>query len=310
MDESMLDQKYQPSTQVMEDSVIFVNGFQRGGTNILVNLLASHPKVGWITETHQIFYGDEWSSPTSKWGKRILSAPIVLATGQHIFWINQLDDRKPLIKPLAKYVDWRMKSSARDEIEKNYANVNQTNGTDQASVIPLYKNVNGVVLATRLFLNLYPQSSFIGLVRDGLALCEGFMRRGWTVERFGKMYARVCNQMIEESKWMPRYHILRFEDILDNPAAAIEEAYEWLGLEMLPGMKFRLQSKRSMDKNGQRSYLFGGEKDREVFWFPMEELKEHLRPDVNQNQIAQLSKQDKEVCLDLIREPMEYFGYL
>jgi hypothetical protein len=306
----MLEQMSHQKIEVTEDNVIFVNGFQRGGTNILVNLIASHPEVGWVTETHQIFYGNKGSSPIDKWGKRMLYAPVVLATRQHIFWINKLDERKPLSKPFASYVDWRMKSSAKEKINKNYANVNQTNGRDRAKVVPLFKNVNGVVLASDLFSNIYPKSRFIGLVRDGLALCEGFIRRGWTAERFGKMYARVCNQMIEDANRMPDYHLMRFEDILVDPKTAIEEAYGWLGLDVLPGMKYRLQSKRSMDKNGQRSYLFGGNKDREVFWFSMEELKVRLRPDVNQNQIAQLSEQDKEICLNFVREPMEYLGYL
>jgi hypothetical protein len=293
-----------------EKSVIFVNGFQRGGTNILVNLLASHPQVGWIGETHQIFYGEEWSSTAERWVRRAFTVPVFLGTGEHIFWINHLNKPRPLNPPLTRYVDWRMRSFAKKTLDNGYTNENWQGKVRPTDIRPLYKNVNGVVLATNLFANIYPQANFIGLVRDGLALCEGFLRRGWTAERFGKMYAAVCRQMIADADRHACYQILRFEDILASPEQAVRQIYGWLELYLDPGMKFRLQSKKSMDASGERHYLFGGKQDREIFWFSLDELPQYLRSDVNKNQIARLSEQDREVCLEHIREPMEHFGYL
>ena len=66
---------------------IFINGFQRGGTNIMMNLILSHPHVCKLShsETHRIFYGRE-DQPVGRWFRRALYAPLVLSTQQHVFW--------------------------------------------------------------------------------------------------------------------------------------------------------------------------------------------------------------------------------
>ena len=65
---------------------IFINGFQRGGTNILVNLIASSHEVALLGgETHEVFYGRD-SQPFLKWIQRGAALPLILASGQHTFW--------------------------------------------------------------------------------------------------------------------------------------------------------------------------------------------------------------------------------
>ena len=49
---------------------IFINGFQRGGTNILQQLFASNPRVrGLGVEVHELFYGRD-AQPVQKWLRR------------------------------------------------------------------------------------------------------------------------------------------------------------------------------------------------------------------------------------------------
>ena len=296
----------------MDERIIFVNGFQRGGTNILVNLLASHPATHWVTETHMVFYGMQDASFANKWARRFLYLPVLLGTRQHYFWLNRIGERKPLPPTLSRYVDLLLTNEANRSIQNKYFNENLERHDIHPNqhIRPIFKNMNGVILTTEMFSKLYPEATFIGLVRDGLALCEGFLRRGWTVERFGKMYARVCGQMIEDAARLPCYKILRFEDILADSATAVRQAYAWAGLELWDGMKFRLQSKKSMGKDGRRSYTFGNGNDRETHWFLLEELPNFLRKDVNENQKSQLSERDRNICLEYIHEPMTHFGYL
>ena len=78
----------------------------------------------------------------------------------------------------------------------------------------LCKNVNGVVFTTPLFQKMYPDATFIALVRNGLALCEGFVRRGWNARDFGILYDRVCRRMLEDARSVSNYNIVRFEDLL------------------------------------------------------------------------------------------------
>lgn len=289
---------------MLSKAPVFVNGFQRGGTNILVNLLSSHPHIAWIAETHMVFYGDDWDPGLRKWTDRALYTPILATARQHIFWINKVEDRRPLPRFLWPYIDWRLHQKQRRAADWN--DPSKRNGAEPR---PLFKNVNAMSLHTGLFSEMYPDSSFIGLVRNGLALCEGFIRRGWTAERFGKMYKRVCSQMIEDAKERPNYHIVRFEDIIADPENQIPQIYACLDLDWRSEQKYRLQAKKSMDKDGQRRYMFGGAKDREMHWFRMDELRGQFRTDVNDNQIAQLDPHDKQVCLDYIGDVMQTFGY-
>lgn len=284
---------------------IFVNGFQRGGTNILVNLISSHPQVEWITETHMVFYGEESEPKLTRVIDRTLYLPILASARHHIFWINKIDKPRKLPRVLYPYVDYllyrkRMRSAdAKDPAKHN-----------GRPAYPLLKNVNALTLATELFKDMYPDARFVGLVRNGLALCEGFVRRGWTAERFAKMYARVCSQMIEDAGANPDYHIVRFEDLLSEPEKEIRQVYACLGLDWNRSQKYRLQAKKSMDKDGQRRYMFGGEVDREMYWFPLEDLPGQFRTDVNENQIAQLKPDDRKVCMQHIGDVMKYFGYV
>ena len=73
--------------------------------------------------------------------------------------------------------------------------------------------------------------------------------------------------------------------------------------------KVRLQAKRSMNKDGTRSYTFGGSKDRETHWFTLEELRNYVRKGVNENQIERLSPEDRDAFLKQARRSMEILGY-
>jgi hypothetical protein len=174
----------------------------------------------------------------------------------------------------------------------------------------LCKNVNGVVFSTPLFSRMYPNAIFIGLVRNGLALCESFVRRGKSADEFGRMYDAVCQRMITDSQQFRNYFIVRFEDMISNPTEFVRFIYSRLGLSVEDVNVFKLQAKQSMDRDGSRKYTFGGKKDREIRWFPLERISDYFRKDVNDNQIAQLNQQDRETFLNHAQKSMEYFGYL
>jgi hypothetical protein len=296
---------------MLNKSPIFVNGFQRGGTNILMNLLVSHPQVCMLGgETHTIFYGRD-SNPIKKWGARFLYLPILIAARQHIFWPYRFYPRNKIPKFLTYYIDFLFywskmlapRNKAKDEFSRNTRQ-------EIAKARIVCKNVNGVVMTTPLLAEMYPDATFIGLVRNGFALCEGFMRRGWTAERFGSMYEKVCQQMIDDVGQMDNYYIVRFEDIILDPVNLVKEIYNYANLEINSVTKFRLQAKRSMNKDGTRNYTFGGSHDRETQWFPLEQLNNGFRKDVNENQIARLSQEDREIFLSYANQAMVHLDYL
>lgn len=296
---------------MLNKSPVFVNGFQRGGTNILMNLIASHPDICMLGgETQVVFYGRRREA-LKRWIPRVISLPILVTTRQHIFWPYRFERRKMVPRYIMPYIDFLLYTS------KMFAPRNKVRDGDTRNTLKdihhsrlLCKNVNGVTLATPIFNEMYPDATFIGLVRNGLALCEGFVRRGWSAERTGRMYQIVCQQMLEDASKLKRYKLIHFEDMIQKPVETLRDIYEFSGLAIEQVSKFRLQSKQVMSKDGKRGYVFGGKQDRETYWFKLESLENHLSKDVNENQIARLAPSDKETFLHYARSSMEQLGYI
>ena len=289
---------------------IFVNGFQRGGTNILINLLVSHPDVCLINgETHEVFYGDSTHRLTT-WGSRFFHLPVVLAARRHEFWPYRFYPRQRLPQLLLCYLDlvffW---SKLRHRNNRFRDDVTHNSLRDIAQARMLAKNVNGNVLAASIFAEMYPDATFIGLVRHGLALCESLMRRQWSAERVATVYECVCKQMIQDSKCIDNYKIFRFEDLVTNPRASLDLIYAHAGLDSCVMKKVRLQAKATMDTDGIHRHTANTRQDRQINWFDMAHIQDYFRPDVNDIQIAQISDADKAIFLQIAQPSMTYFGY-
>lgn len=290
---------------------IFINGFSYGGTNLIMNFLASHPDVCLLSgETHEVFV----SKPNRKLDKlvrKMFYFPLRKAAGQDIFGRKYLEERRPLPAHLGRYLDliFYVDKLVSDRNRDRTEGVPYTFREKKESRF-LAKNVNGVVLASAAFADLYPDATFFGLVRNGFALCDGYRRRGWSVEDFARLYDTVCRRMIEDAKTLPNYRIVRFEDMTSDPLRFIREIFGHAGLDIGQTPKIRLQAKRSMNSDGTRSYTFGGAKDRELHWFPLADIPQYMRSDVDRNQQAQLPPEDLAVLKDRTGSTLRELGYL
>ncbi|PWT91792.1 MAG: hypothetical protein C5B54_04640 [Acidobacteria bacterium] len=296
---------------MLNHSPIFVNGFQRGGTNILVNLIASHPDVELLGgETHELFLGKPGQT-WNKWLARAIYLPVVTITRQHIFSPSVLEERRDPPEFLKRYIDAHFYFSKRrpkpNPIHRENENGKRNHNEDRRLIC---KNVNGVVFTTSLFRTMYKDAVFLALVRNGFALCEGFLRRGWTASRFGKFYNKICSKILQDARTMDNYHVVTFEELMADPSAFVQKVYEYSRLNIGEVDHFQLQAKPSMDKDGNRKYSFGGKVDRERRWFTRDQLASCFRADVNENQIAQLTDEQKNEFLKEARYSMEALGYL
>ena len=296
---------------MLNKAPIFINGFSYGGTNLIMNLIASHPDVCILSgETHEIFYGKP-NKTIDQLIRRAFYLPVLTLTLQHTFGRKCLDSRSKIPKPFLSYIDllFYIDKLITGRKKSGYGDVNNAK-RDIKNCRFLAKNVNGVVLATDVLSDVYPDATFIALVRNGLPLCEGYVRRRWTAEDFGRMYEKVCQKMIQDSKNLPNYHIVLFEEMVSDPLTLLKKIYSFTGLDINKITKIRLQAKKSMDKNGTRKYTFGGIRDREICWFPVVDIGNYIRSDVNENQIIQLSEQNRSIFLHYAKNSMEYFGYI
>jgi len=294
---------------MLNKAPIFINGFSYGGTNLITNLLTSHPDVCWLSgETHEVFYGKP-KKLLDIWIRRFFYFPVQVLAGQHIFGRRCLEKRNRIPKIIKNYIDiifyLDKLTTDRNKFEGAKSSSSELKGCRF-----LAKNVNGVVLASDLFSKMYPDATFIAIVRNGLALCEGYVRRGWTANDFGRMYEIVCQKIIQDSKNIPNYYVVRFEELASDPVSFMKKIYSFANLDISKVSKIRLQSKKSTDKNGTRKYTFGGTKDRDIHWFDIEDIGNLIRKDVDENQIAQLNEKDKKIFLEKAQRSMEYFGYI
>ena len=286
---------------------IFVIGFQRGGTNILTNLLGSHPDTRFLgRETHMVFYGKS-REPVSKWFRRLAYLPLLIGARGHLFRPASLAERRGISPPLRRYADLLL-------YRESMANLTSHPATNDSGRLAherrlLCKNVNGLVFATPVFREIYPDATFVALVRNGLALCEGYTRRGMPPAVFGEIYKKVTERMLDDAARLTDYHVVRFENMISDPVGVIQDVYRRASLDVTAVGKYRLQAKQSMDRDGRRTYAFGGQQDREVRWFNASEIGSCFRQDVDASQIARLGHRERSEFLRVAGGAMERLGY-
>jgi hypothetical protein len=293
---------------------IFINGLPRGGSNILMNMLISHPDVclSGGAETHKVFKGTRWDPWRRKVKKRLCyDLPIRLLARQNIFGSHYFQPRKPVPLLVQRYIDYILyygRFKAMVETHNLYKSENIKYTIEElANCRLLAKGLGGLVYTVEMFRRMYPDAVFFGLIRNGLAICEGFVRRGGKAEKFAQIYKLVVEKMLEYNAQMPNYHIVRYEDMVNNPLEFLHEAYENAQLDIKQLQKVRFQSKAVMGRQGKYNLLKGS--DRQVFWYDLADMRKHIKPDINENQIQQLRTRDKSKFISIAGETMEKLGY-
>jgi len=278
-----------------------------------MNLLLSHPEVCISSgETHKVFKGTKWDPWWRKLNKRLFYDLVLrLLTGQDIFGVNSYQPRNPVPYLIQRYIDHILYYGRFKALIETH-NLFKTEDIlytreDLANCRLLTKGLNGIVFTVEMFCEMYPDAVFIGLVRNGLALCEGYIRRGGTAEKTAHIYKSVAERMLKYQAEMLNYHIVRYEDMVTHPLKSIYKIYKHAGLDVKQLNKIRLQSKRVMNHCGKRNLLKGS--DRQVFWYKLSDLHQHIKPDINEHQIRQLSVDDKAKFLSIAGGSMEKLEY-
>jgi hypothetical protein len=295
---------------------IFINGFARGGTNILLNILRSHPDVcSPYGETREVFLG---THGINKWACRVFYyLPLRLYLPAHIFAQYRSESaiaehtRYPAW--LLKHIDWvfyrsKLRARAADQNKYKAEGVEYTVEEIKRSRL-LCKNVNAVVFLSDLFRQMYPDAAFIALVRNGLALCEAYKRRkGWSAETTAVMYRNVTQKILADTARYPHSYLIKFEDIVAHPRCSIAHVYDWLDLDLGAVCKIRLQNKHVLSKHGEHQLAHQGA-FKELRWYRLDELERYFVQGVNQHQISRLSDKEQADFLRIAGGTMEALGY-
>ena len=293
---------------------IFLNAFSRGGSNILVNLFLSHPDVCISAgETHKVFKpGTRFDQGWMRIKKRLFyDYPIRMAIGEDYFWPNLVRPRKQVPNYVRKYID-RLLFDGRFIARIQSHNLYKSEGVkytdeDLAKCRLLTKGLNGLVFTVDMFKEMYPDAVYFALVRNGLAVCEGRARRGHSVSKFAGHYQTIVEKMLEYSESMPNYHIVKYEDMVSKPLEFMKMLYQKADLDINQVNKVRLESKATIDKKG--NHVLNKGYDRQVFWYEPDNLQDHIKPNINENQIKLLAPENREIFLNIAGDSMNRLGY-
>jgi hypothetical protein len=292
---------------------IFIVAFAYGGSNILLNLLRSHPDLcSPRGELNEVFKGKLTESIYTRIAKCIRYLPCMVAEGRDVFRFNSWRPRKPF-KPFTRRLvdrilhDEKLRARAVSQNRFKAENVLYTREEIEQSRL-LCKNLDGLTYVTEELAAMYPDATFFALVRNGLAVSEGHLRRGYDFEAFAKHYEQGCQKMIHDAKWIKNYHIIRYEDLIDRPLETLKKIYALAGLDLNDLEKVRLQTKKVITKDGSHAYVHNTDK-RVTLWYGLDEFGHHFKKDANENQIKRLTKEQKALILRECEKSLKHFDY-
>lgn len=283
---------------------VVISGIQRGGTGVAWNILQSHPQLcSPILETGEILFGGHLESKISRraltnplrWlylDSNIFHKPVI---GKFLF--NIMDNWLYLVK-LRNYNHYQNGTKfdnvlyTKDEVKKTYI---------------CLKSVNYDVYLNYIFNKYYNESYFIGLIRNGYAVCNGWVRRGQSAKEAGIMYDTLGRINIRNRKENNKYTTIKFEDILSDPFGIAEKLFKFCELDPVSLDKLRLKSTKTVAADGAHTTSYG--KEQSKYWFDRNQIFDLLDTSINKKQTSFLKEKD---ISDFEKEAgyvLDYYNY-
>jgi hypothetical protein len=278
--------------------VIVVNGISRGGTNILWNMIQSHPAVcGAGHETSRLF-APFMAHRLRFVGDFTLMQPVLRVPPFVNIASRLIDDRLYNFK-LRNYGD----------VYNGFSAESQPYSLDevQRSAVCL-KSINRTIYATPLFYRIYgPSVYFVAIFRDGYGICESWVRRGISPEKTGRQYRQYVETMLRYAEQYDHYMAVKFEDILDRPFEVLSDIFRFAELEPPTVEKFRLKSKAVLTEDGQHEVPYG---IRDVkYWLDRTTIHDFLVEDIADIQKKALSPESVQMFEREAMPALKRLGY-
>ena len=155
-------------------------------------------------------------------------------------------------------------------------------------------------------LALYPDARFVGLIRDGRAVCEGHVARGAGLADAAATYAYVGRRLIElEARGLP-LRTWRFEDLVADAPGVSAAVYDFCGLDRTATLGVCLQDKeRIVQPDGRVAGM-----RKVAHFYRFEEMGRHMRADANAAATARMPAGALAEITERCRPVLEHFGYL
>ena len=275
---------------------VVISALSRGGSNILWNILQSHPQLcSPMRETGELIFDEiapfRFFPPAT--AKDLAAWPIVRLVGRghlrHAFGRWKLRNFEcPNNGTKSEGVPYR-----RDEVENS---------------IPCFKGVDSDVELNPLLDALYYDVAHIAVVRNGYAVCNGWMRRGMSANQAGRRYAGIVRRMLATRKSADTFVLVKFEEMMRDPFGTAERLFTTLGLQPTALPKLRLKSKRVLDESGEHRTRFGEEGRK--YWLDPAAVAQVLDAEIDTRQESRLDPASREAFERNARGVLEELGYL
>lgn len=291
--------------------VIVINGLQRSGTNILYNIFQSHPSVCSIhnKETGEII--------SQLYRFKSHRAIFFLIRRLKMIFYNLLNKKvvldSSLVYIFGKIIDWIFFQYKMQDLNDPYNRFKFENELytkeDVKLSILCIKSIRWDIELTNFLSKIYTDIYFIGLVRNGYAVCESWMRREHKKpNEFGLMYKRYYEMMLNYSKSIKNFIIIKFEDIIEDPFHVASKLFEFANLDPKNLKKMRLNMKKRLTNNGSHKVKFGVENTK--YWFNPQNIRQLIDPNINEIQIKHLTEFNKKIFETNAKPILKYFNYL
>lgn len=277
--------------------IILITGMSRGGTNIVWNIVQSHPQV--------ISTERELTAAILDANRLKMRNFLALSLSNPLF---RLPPFKSLIAAWLDKLFFERKLRALNDVysRQKYEGIIYEAEEVENAVLCL-KAPNRDMYLADLLQAIYPEVYVINVIRNGYAICDSWKRRGVSVERSGYLYDHYTRSMLAMEKRLPNVKLWKFEDVLADPFGKAEEFFAFAKLDPLTIPKLRVKAKAIVNESGEVKSPHGGVGGKN--WYDRETIKQVIVPHQSTLQAGRLSLEDRQTFERYAASIMRELGY-
>jgi hypothetical protein len=193
---------------VRPDKWVFLVGCYNSGTELLMRLLGTHPRISSLPQEGQ-FLTDQFPADYE------LGLPRMWVLREDLFRLTENDPGPDVVRLQREWIA-RLDRSKPVFLEKSPPNAART----------------------RWLQCHFENAHFVAIVRNGYAVAEGIRRKaeprhlqgGWPLDLCARQWNRSNVILLEDSKYLERVMWLRYEDFVRDPAGEVDRVLRFLGL--------------------------------------------------------------------------------
>ncbi|MDQ3493097.1 MAG: sulfotransferase [Chloroflexota bacterium] len=245
-----------------EPEAVFIVGVSRSGTTLMRSVLDSHPRLAVATENHYVGHLLDREG-ARHYFRRLgdLRQDATVRALVEFIWSGEFQ-RRSRLREISPYWRWLARTVPRETFEANLLASDRTDRGIFTAVMRTYADVTGKSLIgektpahlgyVETLLEWYPDARVIHMIRDPRAIYVSELRRRtdravtvpyrqlvripflfriFVLNQVALTWAGALRRHRElERRFPDRYRLVRFEDLVTDPRATLQELVRFLGL--------------------------------------------------------------------------------